>query len=304
MGNKLMKPWMGLYLPDDMDSTLRKARGYTKLLGQRIHVLSFYVAWSSDMSRFPFAGIQDLLKSGYTPMMTWEPWKRLHDLPEGTRPEDQPDFSLSEILRGRFDDYIVSWALGLRQVEGPVLFRPMHEMNGNWYPWGGRVNGNTPEKFIETWKYIRAIFREKNSRSLTWIWSPYAQSVPDETGNEIWRYYPGRDEVDWLALDGYNWGDTREWSSWKSFNEIFGEGFKILSRLSMEKPLMVAEMACAEEGGSKEKWIEETFKVLKNEFPRVKALVWFNMDKECDWRIESSIGATGAFQRGCRAWLS
>jgi beta-mannanase len=299
-----MEPWMGLYLPEDMDSTLRKTHDYTKLLGQRIQALSFYFAWGSEMSHFPITGVQAILRGGYTPMITWEPWKRPHDLPEEARPEEQPDFSLSEILRGRFDDYIVSWALGLKQVESPVFFRPMHEMNGNWYPWGGSVNGNSPEKFIETWRYIRAIFREHHSHQLIWVWSPYAQSVPDQTGNEIWRYYPGGEEVDWLGLDGYNWGETQEWSNWKSFFEIFKEGFKILGQLSMEKPFMIAEMGCAEEGGNKERWIEETFKALKKDFPRVKALVWFNMDKECDWRIESSLESLGAFQKGCKDWLS
>lgn len=301
MKNRLMEPGMGLYFPDDVDSATQRAFKYTELLGEKIQILSFYVAWGSGRRNLDISGFQEVLRRGCIPMITWEPWQWPR---EDARPEDQPDFSLSEILKGKYDDYIRSWARDLKQISGPIFFRPMHEMNGNWYPWCGKVNGNRPEEYIETWCYIRSIFRDTRSDQLFWVWSPYAHSVPKDSGNEIWRYYPGSEEVDWLALDGYNWGGTREWSTWQSFEEIFKEGYEILSQLSPEKPFMIAEMGCAEEGGSKEKWIEEAFEALRIKFPKIRTLVWFNTKKECDWRIESSIRSLGVFRRGLKGWLS
>jgi len=218
-------------------------------------------------------------------------------LSEDTRPEDQPEFSLSAILSGKYEEYIWNWALDLKKVQEPIFFRPMHEMNGNWYPWCGKVNGNTPADYIDTWHYIRSIFRKAQNDRLIWIWSPYAYSVPEEPGNDMGEYFPGCQDVDWLGLDGYNWGSARKWSRWQSFKEIFQNGYDRLTQLAPEKSLMVAETGCAEEGGDKGGWIEEAFEVLEDNFCRIKALVWFNINKECDWRIESSHESLVTFKK-------
>jgi beta-mannanase len=278
---------MGLYLNEDFFSTLRKAHQYRLSLKKNIHILSFYVAWGSQNCRPDRAGIEEVIQNGFIPMITWEPWQ-LPELTGRTRPEEQPDFSLSTILQGKHDDYIWNWARDLTGLDGPIFFRPLHEMNGNWYPWCGSVNNNRPSEYVETWSYIRSIFREAHNEKLMWVWCPYAHSVPDETGNEMWQYFPGAQEIDWLGLDGYNWGLNREWSRWQSFREIFEKGYNILTQITPDKPIMIAEVGCAEEGGDKSKWIEEAFETLKNRFSRINALVWFNVNKECDWRIESS----------------
>ncbi len=302
--NKDNEPRFGLYLPlRDASSCLKRAVRYSRVLKRNVRVLSFYIAWGNGTGP-DLSGIEMVLEQGLTPMLTWEPWCLPKDPINGLSSIEQPDYSLEEILKGRFDDYIRQWAFALKNVSGPVLFRPMHEMNGNWYPWCGTVNGNNPEKFIETWRHLRSIFREAESEKLIWVWCPYAHSVPEKPNNEIWQYYPGKKEVDFLALDGYNWGYSRHWSTWQSFEEIFKEGYQILNRLSPDKPMMIAEAGCAEEGGDKGKWMEEAFGVLKNKFPRIRALVWFNTRKECDWRIESSKKSLRSFQRGLASWLS
>ena len=302
--NKLIEPWVGLYLPDDINLAPQRACRYVQILEKRIQILSFYVAWGSGRKSPDLSGMQGVLNSGFIPMITWEPWRWPQELSEGVRPEEQSDFSLSEILRGRYDDYIQNWALDLKEISGPIFFRPMHEMNGNWYPWCGKINGNQPEEYIEAWRYIRSIFNEAQNDQLMWVWSPYAHSVPDESGNEIWRYYPGTKEVDWLALDGYNWGNTQTWSNWLGFKEIFEEAYEELASLAPEKPMMIAEVGCAEEGGNKGDWIEEAFQILKERFPKIETFVWFNTNKECDWRIESSLQSFRAFRKGLTDWVS
>ncbi len=296
-------PWIGLYLPGDLYSALQRALRFAKFLGRRFQILSFYFSWGSGR-RLNLSGIREVLNSGLIPLITWEPWRRPHELAGGGRPEEQPDFSLKSILNGIYDDYIWNWALDLKGISAPFFFRLMHEMNGNWYPWCGKVNGNRPEEYIETWSYIRSIFTQAGNDRLIWVWSPYVHSVPDEPGNEIWRYYPGPQEVDWLALDGYNWGTSQKWSRWQSFEEVFLSGYENLSCLSSEKPFMIAEVGCAEKGGKKERWIEEAFAIMKRRFLRIRALVWFDVNKECDWRIESSFQSWLTFRRGLTDWAS
>ncbi|MGZ3649023.1 MAG: hypothetical protein ACXU9G_08355, partial [Syntrophales bacterium] len=103
------EPSLGLYLPDDFYSAPQKAEQYRLSLGKRIHILSFYIAWGSESIKPDIAGIENVMTSGYVPMITWEPWRR-PAVSEGMRPEDQPDFSLKSILSGKHDDYIRQWA--------------------------------------------------------------------------------------------------------------------------------------------------------------------------------------------------
>jgi mannan endo-1,4-beta-mannosidase len=294
--NKVPETLLGLYLPENYSSAPRRALQYQQFWAKKIHILSFYSAWGKGTGRPDLAGIEAVLKNGFLPMITWEPW-HLPELSKGARPEDQPDFSLSSILSGKYEEYIWNWVLDLQKVPSPILFRPMHEMNGNWYPWCGKVNGNTPEEYIETWRYLRSIFRRAKSNKTIWVWSPYAHSVPDEPDNDILQYFPGMQEVDWLALDGYNWGMSREWSRWQSFQDIFEKSYDRLTKFVPEKPMMIAEVGCAEDGGDKGSWIEEAAGILRKRFSRIKAVVWFNIRKECDWRIESSEKSLISFRR-------
>lgn len=287
---------LGLYLPEGFDNAPRKAQQYQLALGKSIHILSFYIAWESDNCQPDLAGIQNVIKSGFVPMITWEPWKRPAE-PDNLRPEDQPAFSLQSILSGKHDDYISQWAQAMKELTHPIFFRPLHEMNGNWYPWCGKVNGNSPEEYIDTWRYIRSIFQRANSNRLIWVWSPYVHSVPDGPDNDILQYFPGIPEVDWLALDGYNWGTSREWSRWQSFQDIFENSYDRLTKLVPGKPIMLAEVACAEEGGDKSSWINEAADIWSKRFPAIKAVIWFNIKKECDWRIESSEKSLASFRR-------
>jgi beta-mannanase len=256
------------------------------------------VAWGQGSGQPDRAGIEEVVRKGFVPMITWEPWQ----LSAVARPENQPDFSLSAIVSGKYDDYIRRWAVGLKDIKGRIFFRPMHEMNGNWYPWCGSVNGNTPEAFVEAWRHIRSIFRKAGSDRLAWVWSPYAHSVPDEPQNEIARYFPGVEDVDWVGLDGYNWGTSQPWSRWQSFEDIFCDGYERLTHVAPGKPCMIAEAGCAEDGGSKGAWIKEAFEALRGRFTRIKAMVWFNIDKECDWRIESSQESLASFRTCASHW--
>jgi beta-mannanase len=297
-------PWFGFYLPlRDTSSYLKKVSKYSRIFKKNVRILSFYAAWGNETEP-DLPGMEMVLHQGLIPMLTWEPWRLPQGQPISCLPGEQPDFSLDEILKGRYDDYIHQWAIALKTVSGPVLFRPMHEMNGDWYPWCGSVNGNDPGKYVEAWVYLRSFFKEARNDRLRWVWSPYVHSVPEKTGNEIWQYYPGEGEVDVLALDGYNWGGSQPWSLWKSFDEVFSEGYEVLNQIAPEKPMMIGEMGCAEEGGDKGKWMVEAFDLLKSKFNRISGLIWFNMDKECDWRIESSIHSFRSFRKGLRRWHS
>jgi beta-mannanase len=289
---------LGLYL-FDLPSRLESVGHWEKQLGHPVQLLSIYQAWGSKYRNFYAKELREIHKTARTALITWEPWA----LPLPGQSQGQPLFALRSILAGDYDDYISSWARASKSLGVPYLLRPMHEMNGNWYPWCGTVNGNQPEEYVEAWKYLHGIFRAVGATQVAWVWCPYASSYPDSPKNTISCYYPGDAYVDWIALDGYNWGKTQPWSRWENFSEIFATGYNIVTRLT-DKPVLIAETASTEIGGSKSEWIRSTLERLKESFPRIEGIVWFNVQKECDWRIDSSEGALRAFRETVQNWLT
>jgi hypothetical protein len=127
---------------------------------------------------------------------------------------------------------------------------------------------------------------------VTWVWSP---NVEYDTSTALEGLYPTDDYVDWLGMDGYNWGSGTPPKKWQTFAEVFGPTYARITKLS-KKPLMIAEMAGATEGGSKAAWITDaySFRILCN-FKRIKAVIWFNEKKERDWPITFPPSAPNAF---------
>lgn len=50
---------------------------------------------------------------------------------------------------------------------------------------------------------------------------------------------------------------------------------------------MISEVGSAEQGGNKAAWISDFFSRLAAR-PEIRGVIWFNHDKEADWRIQSS----------------
>jgi beta-mannanase len=286
---------LGVYDPE-CPSLLSPFQVWEDQLGMPIAIISWYQAWGSRYAKCHPEVIQSIQHQDRIPLITWEPWK-LPETPQlALTPEVQPDFALARILEGIFDDYIKDWAGKLARCRRTIWLRPLHEMNGNWYPWGGTVNGNNPELFRQVWRHLHELFKAEGADNVVWIWCPYACSVPDTDSNSLENYFPGRDYVDWLALDGYNWGTSQAWSHWQSFGEIFTDAYGRLLTLDPGKPVIIAEIGCAESGGNKADWIRDAFKQISSHCKHIKAIVWFHINKECNWRLDSSPESLHAFK--------
>jgi mannan endo-1,4-beta-mannosidase len=247
-------------------------------LGRHIDIVNWYQNWEpgSWAEQFHPDVLNAVTHSGRTPLLTWEPWT-----PGGA---DQPRFRLRRIAEGDFDAYIASWADQLKATGTDVYLRPMHEMNGNWYPWGATIGDNTPELYIRAWRRMVDIFRDHGATNVKFVWCPVPFSVPDKPGNQLEDYYPGTRYVDVLSLDGYNWGSTRpEYGGWQSFDSIFRAAYHRLTKLGPQ-PVWIAEVASAPEGGNKTAWVRDMWASART-MPRLEALVWFDQHKEEDWSI-------------------
>jgi beta-mannanase len=238
---------------------------------------------------FAAAPVPQIASTGALPMVTWEPW----DPAGGTH---QPKFALRLVAGGRYDAYARAWALAARAYGRPLLLRFAPEMNGDWTPWSAGVNGNSASDYVRAWRHLHDLFRNVGASNVSWVWSP---NVVFRGSTPLTSLYPGDAYVDWIGIDGYNWGTSRRGRSWVGFDRLFGPTLQQVRRLA-RKPLMLSEVASTERGGDKAVWISDFFRALDRNRD-VLAFVWFDFDKETDWRISSSASARSAFARGVAA---
>lgn len=277
--------YFGAYTGDNND--MAKLSQFETNAGKKLSISMWYQSWgvSDNSKNFQPTWMDNIRNHGAIPMVTWEPWNY-------TMGANQSTYSLSAIINGNHDAYIRKWAQDSKAWGKPYFLRLAHEMNGNWYPWSERVNGNTAGQYIQMWHHVHDIFTQEGATNATWVWSV---NIVDPTETPINTLYPGDNYVDWVAMDGYNGGTALPWGGWKSFTQVFQPTYNELRAIT-QKPVMVSETATVEQGGSKANWITSAYGSEVDSMPAIKAIIWFNLNKEANWTITSSTTAKNAFK--------
>jgi Glycosyl hydrolase family 26 len=264
--------------------------GFAERVGRMPAIIMWYQPWSADnhWAELRPHVLEGVAARGATPLITWNPWHL-----DG--PVEQPRFALRTIAAGRHDDYIGTWATGLAAYGARVYLRFAPEMNGDWSPWCAGVNGNSAADYVAAWRHVHDRFADAGASNVRWVWCPNVV-----TATPMADLYPGDAYVDWVALDGYNWGSGMPWgSTWRSFTQVFQDSYAELTTIT-GKPMMIAETGSAEKGGDKAAWIENAFTQLADSFPKIRAFLWYNVDRrsadEPDFRVESSPASLEAFR--------
>lgn len=92
----------------------------------------------------------------------------------------------------------------LQEHDVTVLWRPLHEANGDWFWWcyGGRNPTITTAQYKQLWHSMHEYFhQDRQLHNLLWVYSPNAL-----TGPEVARFdiaFPGSNYVDVAAIDYY-----------------------------------------------------------------------------------------------------
>jgi Glycosyl hydrolase family 26 len=238
------------------------------LVGRRLRFSSTFVAWEEP---FPNEGHALDREAGRSLLIAWD----------GRR-------DLRAISSGRWDSLLRARARACREFGAPIYLRWAAEFNGQWNACFSR-----PQEFVAAWRHMVRAFRAAGATNVRWVWCPFAVQGRRRPAEDWRRYYPGDRFVDWVGMDGYNWGTTRPWARWQPFGEIFAPLYADYAR---RKPLMICEVACAERGGDKAAWIRDMGAKLNGRFSKVQALVWFQADKETDWRVNSTARSLSAFR--------
>lgn len=255
--------WLGLFYGAGSISQTSAKLGRTP----RIHLRYYSWAddWTGDTTKADLA-------AGLIPLVNWEPSK----------------IAFARIADGSQDGLITARANAAKALGKKFFLDFAAEMNGD-EAW----SGNNAPLYVSTYRHIHDLFVAAGATNVVWAWCP---NVTDTHGGNATTmdYYPGDAYVDWTGVDGYNWG-TRNNTGWQSFEQVFQNIYPLLA--AKKKPVLIGEMASCPTGGDKAKWIDGIVPTLRRTYPLIKGIVWFDINKECDWRISSSPESERAFIR-------
>jgi mannan endo-1,4-beta-mannosidase len=262
-----------VYLPGYQLDPAGALGRYAELAGHPPAIVHWFQHWlrDSEFQPGPMLAVREL---DALPMISWEPHQ-----------------GLGPIAAGKFDAYIQRYAAACAESGQPLLLRFAHEMNLSGIPWFG-----PPPMFREAWHRVRSIFLDAGATRVAFVWSPY---VLGRNAAPFDAYYPEEADVDWVALDGYNWGRRRWWQRWPTFDRVFSSSYRSLVELAPGKPMMLAELGCTARGGDKAAWMRDALlSRIPAAYPEISAVVWFNHfpPGHEDWRLDSSPGALAVWR--------
>lgn len=264
------------------ESDLESVNVFEHAIRKHVSLVMWYADWAH--SEPSLAQLQAVGRRGSIPEITWEPWDALRPV------RTQPKYRLRNIIAGHFDSYIRTWARTLAAYRRPVRLRFAQEMNGNWYPWSEHANGNRPGEFAQAWRHIHGIFDAADAKNVQWVWSPAAISIPPDE-------YPGDAYVTMVSLSVFNGGLQLRYSRWRPPENLLAHPLARLREIAPSKRIELSEIGCAEGGGSRSAWIAGMFEMLRRH-PQIRSLIWYDLRKGSDWRVESSRRASAAFAAG------
>jgi endoglucanase len=260
----LLPPAHGIYFGAKAGPSESDVATLERTLRRKLAIRATFVSWEEQ---WPDVRVVADHRAGRLSLVTWA----------------GPD--LGSIASSRYDQLIRGRAEAIRELGFPIFVRPMHEMNGTWFPWCC-----DPDLYRAAWRRIHDIFSDEGATNVAWVWSPTASVGGWD------RYYPGDDYVDWIGASVYNWGNTAAPRKWRSLSEILGPFYADLA--DRGKPIMLAEVGSAEQGGDKAAWVLDGATALEQSFPSVKA--WIHQeytDGTADWRVDSSPESLVAYRR-------
>lgn len=101
-------------------------------------------------------------------------------------------------------DRVSSFLMNLTSPTGeliPIIFRPFHELTGDWFWWGAKQN--QPESYQKLWRFTINYLRDvKQLHHLLYAYSPDRTPMKEQ----YFERYPGDEYVDILGYDCYHFG--------------------------------------------------------------------------------------------------
>ena len=168
-------------------------------------------------------------------------------------------------------DVIAGYLQELQATGVPVLFRPYHEMNGNWFWWGGRPGPNGTSALYRQ-IYDRYVHLH-HLNNLVWVWNVNSPSV---NAGPVDQYFPGAAYADIVSMDIYG-----------SFEKTYYDSMIALA--GERKPIALAEVGAM-----------PSLKVLSEQPRWAYMMMWSGMAESSNSpeQLQALFHATNVIDRG------
>jgi len=253
--------YQGAYAPDPASgraeiTSEKSINDFEQMSGTDLAILVRFIKFGEGLN-FPTQWANFQAKKGGTIFIKLEPWSG--------KGKNDKSFSLEKILDGKFDHLLKRFAEGAKKFGRPIFVSFGHEMNGSHYPWAGN-----PELYKRAYQYVHDKISKYGACNITWVWNPDIEAPARE-------YYPGDEQVGWIATDGYNWSGTTPAS------QIFSGALREIKLINKtNKPVMIGEFGCANDNAS---CLTDFVDFAADPANNIRAYIYFNRDKEEKWAI-------------------
>ncbi len=216
--------------------------------------------------------------------------------------------SLDSILAGQQSANLNSAIALAKAWPGTLYIRLDWEMNGSWSQWNpantAQPAGETPATFVKMWRYVVKKFRAAGANNVKWVWAPNI----DGGSRPMAPYWPGADYVNYVGLDGYNYGYYE--GSWQTPQQVFAGSYNELEQIT-HKPVIITETSSIEanaaeaaDGYSKAQWMQQLSAYLPT-LGNIAGLCWFDQPaplsssdgKNVDMSVNSSAASLAAWKQ-------
>jgi len=197
-----------------------------------------------NLDSVPFAKMRTFIMEGYkrggvitiswhgnNPMTGKTAW----DPASGTVAAILPGQPKHEVFVKQLDK-VADFLASLKGEKGeaiPILYRPFHELTGEWFWWG--TKGTKPEEFKALFRFTVDYLR--NKKHLHNLIIGYNTSNGLQTKDDFLERYPGDKFVDMVSFDAYQRGST---GLDNSFNIKLNQDLSIIEQVAKERRKIAA----------------------------------------------------------------
>ncbi len=233
---------------------------------------------SRNLDGIPFSSMKAFIREGYerggaitiswhfrNPLTGGSAWDTTHGAVESILPGGAKH-ELYKSWLNKVADFIQD--LKGRNGEAiPVLFRPFHELTGNWFWWC--KNTCSAEAFKALWRFTADYLRkEKQLHNLVLVYN----TADYLTEADFLERYPGDDAVDMVSFDMYQFtGQSRKQFIGNARHEL-----KILCDVAKKKNKIAAFAETGYEAIPDAQWWTKALMPVLQGYPISYVLVWRN----------------------------
>jgi beta-mannanase len=190
-----------------------------------------------------------------------------------------------------------SWADRIRDFGAPIYVTLQHEPEAST-----KTSLGTSADYIAAWRKWVSVLRAEgatNAKTM-WITTAFAHKLGTADRRQAAKWYPGDDVVDAMAVDAYNWYTCRATvkNPWNSLQQLLS-GFMTFAAKHPNPEMWLAEYASVEDpaqAGRKAQWLRDARASLQTApYARFRGVLYFDLNKACDWRIETVPGTLTEF---------